>query len=671
MSEFFFEKKKKKKRKKSRRAGARASLRRLLGDMDLKDVDLSEGSLDAGSGARDGLASSPGARAESEPDAQASRSGNDFSSSGGVLLHESYFSRRWNAFRRKALVRRRATNVCLDHPGTPLSQPASRLNNGTDASEASASEATPKTAEGEDAGMKRVLGAGDLIMFGIGGIVGAGVFVLTGVGAHDAAGPAIIISYLIASLAAGLSALCYTEFAVDMPIAGGAFNYVAIECGEVFGWISGWNLVLEYTLSVAAVGRGVTSYASTMFGFTPDQWRVSLGPLSLDFPGLFVVAAVTGLLCYGTKESSRFNAIITTVNLAVILFVVFVGMPEISPADFKPFAPMGVTGVFNGAAIVFFSYVGFDTVATTAEETRNPSRDLPIGIIGSLSVCTVLYAAMCAALTGMVYYEDIDVNAPFADAFNRIGMGWATEIVSIGAVTGIVTALLVSLMGCARIYTILGRTGLLPPAMSKISKSRGTPINATCVTGLTAGLLTFLFDIEILAELVSIGTLFVFSFVAASILFKHYGREVGGRSNIRWLVLRMAVQVVLSLVLCFFVMSEMWVGVAILTLLYLGVSFSYLSIPRNNLILKFRVPLLPLVPSMCILFNVYLIASLGFLAYVRFFIWNFAGLAVYFFYGAIHTSEVEASQLKSIALVGMKRDSLREDTTLLSGEERS
>lgn len=530
--------------------------------------------------------------------------------------------------------------------------------------------------EGEAGGMKKVLGAGDLIMFGIGGIVGAGVFVLTGVGAHDAAGPAIIVSYLIASFAAGLSALCYTEFAVDMPVAGGAFNYVAMECGEVFGWISGWNLVLEYTLSSAAVGRGFSSYASTMFGLEPDSWRISLGVLSLDFPGLLVVFAITALLCYGTKESANFNIVITVINIVVILFVVFAGCPEISLSDFKPFAPKGITGIFNGAAIVFFSYVGFDTVATTAEETRNPSRDLPIGIVGSLAVCTVLYAAMCASLTGMVYYEDIDVNAPFADAFQRIGMGWATEIVSIGAVTGIITALLVSLLGCARIYTILGRTGLLPPLMSRISKSRGTPIHATVVTGLSAGLLTFFFDIEVLAELVSIGTLFVFSVVAGSILIKHYRKDEGIGTNVPYIVIRITLQVVLSITLSIAVMKEKWAVVGVLGVMFLAVAFSFYAIPRNQLVLKFRVPLIPLVPSFCILFNVYLIASLGIWAYVRFFVWNFIGLSVYFFYGVIHTDEPQVE--KSVVMTklnhtgaGIKRDSLREDAVLLTAAERS
>ncbi|UPR02210.1 amino acid/polyamine transporter [Chloropicon primus] len=640
------------------------------GSITLKDVDLNE----TGKGVdleRDGT----GAQTSSA-EADVMRNNNSFHGNGvrqhssEVLHHEPYLTMRWKAFKRKALVRRRAVPVDTTE-GTPLTRGEKSMPNGSTSSPSSNSAPEANGEGGGEPEMKRVLGAWDLIMFGIGGIVGAGVFVLTGVGAHDAAGPAIIVSYLIASFAAGLSALCYTEYAVDMPVAGGAFNYVAIECGELFGWIAGWNLVLEYTLSSAAVGRGFTSYASTMLGFQPDQWRVSFGPLNLDFPGLFMVLAVTALLCYGTKESARFNTIVTAVNVAVILFVIFVGLPECSASDFKPFSPMGLTGVFNGAAIVFFSYVGFDTVATTAEETRNPSRDLPIGIVGSLIVCTILYAAMCAALTGMVYYEDIDVNAPFADAFMRIDMGWATEVVSIGAVTGIVTALLVALLGCARIYTILGRTGLLPPSMSKISKSRGTPINATVITGMSSGLLTFLFDIEILAELVSIGTLFVFSFVAGSIMIKHYGQEVMGKSNIPSLVVRLVVQVALALVMCVLVQAEKWIPVAILALLYGAVIISYYFIPRNQIALKFRVPLIPWVPSLCILCNVYLIGSLGIWAYVRFFIWNFIGVCVYFFYGAIHTSEVLPSQLKSIALVGVRRDSQREDANLLSDSERS
>ena len=272
------------------------------------------------------------------------------------VSHESYFGARVNAFRRKALVKR----IPLQRvdAGTPLTKGQQAGAGPADSDAAiNGAEAGAGGAAGENAGgdMKRVLGAWDLMMFGVGGIVGAGVFVLTGVGAHDVAGPAIIVSYLIASFAAALSAICYTEFAVDMPVAGGAFNYVALVCGELLGWIAGWNLVLETTLSVAAVGRGFTSYTSTLFGMDPNSWRIPAGPLQIDLPGFAMICVMTALLCYGTKESAQVNAIVTAINVLVILFVIGAGMIKIEPGDYEPFAPKGITGVFNGAAIVFFS----------------------------------------------------------------------------------------------------------------------------------------------------------------------------------------------------------------------------------------------------------------------------------------------------------------------------
>ena len=331
---------------------------------------------------------------------------------------------------------------------------------------------------------------------------------LTGIVAHRDAGPAVILSYLVAAMAALASAICYTEFAVDMPTTGGAYNYVVHTFGEVMAWFVAWNLLLEYTLSVAAVARGFTAYFSSPIGHSPSELRVDLGALGvhLDLPALGVVLLIGGLLCYGTKESARFNSGVTGLNVVTIPFIMGVGYPlGFKASNFRPFAPYGAKGVFRGASKprkgVFFSFVGFDSIATTAEECKNPKVDLPMGILGAICISAVLYAGMSGAICGMVNYADMDVDDPFAQAFHLLGMGWAAELVAVGAVTGILTSMLVSLMGATRIYVVLGRERLLPAKLCNLSEARGTPVAATVITAASAGFLAFVMDIEALADL--------------------------------------------------------------------------------------------------------------------------------------------------------------------------
>ena len=383
--------------------------------------------------------------------------------------------------------------------------------------------------------LRKDLDARDLLMLGVGGVIGGGVFVLTGAAAHDHAGPAVLISYLVASATSAVTGLCYTEFACEAPVAGASYVYVSMCFGEFAGYLCGCNLGLELTISAAAVARGWTSYVATLFLAPPDALRVRIGEtpsassnassssnggggVALDLPAAFVVAFITCVLIFGMKDSARFNTAVTAVSLAVIAFVLVAGGTEVNVDNWTPFAPNGAGGILAGASVVFFSFVGFDTVATCAEECADPGRDLPVGIMGSLGVCAALYALMCLVITGMTPYENIDVDAPFAVAFKTAGMGWAESVISLGALAAITTALLSSLMGQPRVYMAMARDGLLPAWFAKVHPRFGTPANASAFTGVTTGVLALVVDIEALAELVSIGTLVVFGSVCASLL---------------------------------------------------------------------------------------------------------------------------------------------------------
>ena len=313
-------------------------------------------------------------------------------------------------------------------------------------------------------------------MLGVGGVIEGGVFVLTGAAAHDHAGPAVLISYLVASATSAVTGLCYTEFACEAPVAGASYVYVSMCFGEFAGYLCGCNLGLELTISAAAVARGWTSYVATLFLAPPDALRVRIGKrralrrsssssngggvAPLDLPAAFVVAFITCVLIFGMKDSARFNTAVTAVSLAVIAFVLVAGGTEVNVDNWTPFAPNGAGGILAGASVVFFSFVGFDTVATCAEELADRGRDLPVGIMGSLGVCAALYALMCLVITGMTRHENIDVDAPFAVAFKTAGMGWAESVISLGALAAITTALLSSLMGQPRVYMAMARDGL-------------------------------------------------------------------------------------------------------------------------------------------------------------------------------------------------------------------
>ncbi len=444
-------------------------------------------------------------------------------------------------------------------------------------------------------GLKRVLGALDVTFLGIGAIIGAGIFVLTGVGASYA-GPGLVLSFVMAGFACAMAALCYAEFAAMIPIAGSAYSYSYATMGELIGWIIGWDLVLEYAVASAAVAAGWSHYLTVILAGVGIHLPAALvhapgtAPGAIvNLPALLIVLVVSAILYIGVQESARINSMIVSVKLLAVLMVVVVGMFFVRPVNWSPFLPLGWGGVLRGAAYIFFAYIGFDAVSTAAEEVVEPNRALPIGILASLAVCTVLYIAVAAVLTGMVPMAKIDVEAPLAAAFVTRGMNFVAGIISLGAVAGLTSVLLVLLLGQSRIFYAISRDGLLPPAFSRVHPRYLTPSMPTVITGIAVALTAGLLPIKVIAELTNIGTLFAFVLV------------------------------------CFGV----WI----------------LRSVEPELARPFRTPLVPLVPILgagsCLL----MMFGLDLTTWLRFFIWMGAGLVIYFCYGRFHSKvAIEATE---------------------------
>ena len=358
-------------------------------------------------------------------------------------------------------------------------------------------------ADSRSGGLKRALGALDLTLLGIGAIVGAGIFVLTGVAAAKYAGPAIVLSFIVSGFACAMAALCYAEFAAMIPVAGSAYSYSYATMGELVGWIIGWDLVLEYAVGAAAVAVGWSGYLTLILHglgiHLPSELTHAPGSVPgaiINLPALLIVLLITYVLFIGISESARLNSIIVGIKLFVIGAVIVVGAFFVKPENWSPFAPMGWTGVMKGAAVIFFAYIGFDAVSTAAEEVVDPNRDLPRGILGSLFVCTLLYILVAGVLTGMVPARLIDVNAPLASAFVLRGMSVLSGLISLGAVAGLTSVLLVVMLGQSRVFFAVSRDGLLPPAFSRIHPKYRTPYIPTTLTGIAVGVTAALLPIQ-------------------------------------------------------------------------------------------------------------------------------------------------------------------------------
>ena len=393
--------------------------------------------------------------------------------------------------------------------------------------------------------LRRVLSATQLTLLGIGGIIGTGIFVLTGTAAANHAGPALPLSFIIAGLGCTFAGLCYAEFSAMIPVSGSAYSYSYATLGEAVAWFIGWNLVLEYLFAVATVSVGWSGYAVSLL----DQLHIHIpaalsnAPFStplgresfeivttgaiINVPAMLIVAGI-GAICYiGIKQSAAFNSVIVAIKVTVIVLFILFGVSYINTANWHPFIPpnsgqtgvYGWSGVLAASGVIFFAYIGFDAVSTAAQETKNPQRDMPIGILASLVICTVLYVVVSAILTGMVNYHELDVAAPVALALDKYpGLHWLGLWVKLGAVCGMTSVMLVMTIAQARIFFAMARDGLLPPWFGHVHPRFRTPSTGTVVTAVSAAIIGGLFPVKILGELVSIGTLAAFVTVCIGVL---------------------------------------------------------------------------------------------------------------------------------------------------------
>ena len=382
-------------------------------------------------------------------------------------------------------------------------------------------------------GLQRNLGALDLTLLGVGAIVGTGIFVLTGTGAL-LAGPGLSLSFVLAAIACGFAALCYAEFASTVPVSGSIYTYSYATMGEIVAWIIGWDLMLEYGLATSAVAVGWSGYMQSLlsgFGIAlPTALSAAPGSVPgvttwFNLPAFCILLVITTLLSIGIRESVRANNIMVFIKLAVVLLFIAVGVGHVQPANWQPYLPFGYNGVFNAAAIVFFAFIGFDAVTSAAEEVKNPARALPIGIIASLGICAVLYVAVAAIMTGIVPFEKFaGVDHPVSLALQYAGENWIASFVDLGAIIGMTTVILVMTYGQTRILFAMSRDGLLPKRLSNIHPHFATPFFTTWLVGIVCAFIAALIPLNILAELINIGTLMAFSLIAVAVLVLHKTR---------------------------------------------------------------------------------------------------------------------------------------------------
>ncbi|MGO8740542.1 amino acid permease [Rhodoblastus sp.] len=388
-------------------------------------------------------------------------------------------------------------------------------------------------------GFTRSLGVVSLTALGIGAIIGVGIFVLTGAAAARYAGPAVVLSFALAGFACAVVALCYAELAALIPVSGSTYSYVYASLGEIFAWMIGWDLVLEYAMAAATVAVGWSGYLVSLLNnlglHLPPQFTAPPGAATavagvvgvVNVPAAAIVAIITGLLVMGTKESARVNNVMVGFKLAVVLIVIVAGGLHIVPAHWKPFIPpnggefghFGFSGVLRGAAVVFFAYIGFDAVSTAAQEAHEPQRTVPIGLIASLTICTVLYIAVAAVLTGVVPYQSLNRPDPISAVIDVVGLPWLAVAVKFAIIAGLTTVILVLLFGQARILYAMAKDGFLPPFFSRIHPRFHTPAASQILIGLAVAVVAGLFPIDLLGELVSIGTLAAFALVCMAVIY--------------------------------------------------------------------------------------------------------------------------------------------------------
>mmetsp|Transcript_12496 Transcript_12496/g.25096 ORF Transcript_12496/g.25096 Transcript_12496/m.25096 type:complete len:584 (+) Transcript_12496:162-1913(+) len=532
--------------------------------------------------------------------------------------------------------------------------------------------------------LAKVLGVWQLTFLGLGSIIGAGIYVLVGFTAHDVAGPGVILSYVIAGIAAMISALCYAEYSVGFPVAGGAFAYTSSTFGELIAWTCGWSMSLQTTLSSSAVSRGFSSYLSILWiggvarsGPAQETLTIPLGPVTLDPIAFVLIIILTIILSIGIRESARFNMVVCLVNISCIIFVICSGLPVIDFRNLDPFLPFGVKGVFSASSIVFFSFIGFDYIANAAEEAKNPSRDLPLSIIGSLSVASLLYVLMSVTMVTLQKYTDIDIRSPFSSAFVSHGNTVTAYIVSCGALCGIVTSTMTGLLSQTRLLTVLGRQRFLPPILSHVYHKTSTPLVATWVTGIISGFLALSIDIAVLAEAVSAGCLYVFFLVNLGVLVRNTcihphkrTKEVEGSLSkqiqlityacVSWICISSAL---LSISFTLDMNALLLIGIALswmasVTMLHLHCSKKHAHDPAESPSSTsgsarkgdFKVPLFPWTPAFGVLSTTHLLCSLSWVTLVQFLIYMLLGVILYIVFGSHRIEQFEKhSQTSSVS----------------------
>ncbi len=479
--------------------------------------------------------------------------------------------------------------------------------------------------------LRRELGALDLTVFGVAVLIGAGIFTITARTAGDVAGPAVAVSFVIAAIGCGFAGLCYAEFASTVPVAGSAYTFSYATFGEFVAWIIGWDLILEYALGAATVAKSWSKYLGQVFEAVglPGSASVELGPVTLDWGAILVIAALTVILVLGIKLSSRVSTVITAIKVLVVLFVIVVGATFIRAANYSPFIPAaqppkasasglesslfalivgnngsnyGVFGLLAGASLVFFAFIGFDAVSTTAEETRNPQKDLPRGILGSLAVVTVLYVATSLVLVGMTSYQNLktpadrpDDTATLATAFTQVGATWASTLISVGALAGLTTVVLVLMLGQSRVFYAMSRDGMLPRNLARTGRF-STPTAITVIIGVACALIAGFVPTTTIEEMVNIGTLFAFVLVAIGT----------------------------------------WI----------------LRVKQPDLPRSFTVKALPVVATLAVVTCLWLMINLTAGTWVRFIVWMVIGIVVYFAYSKRHSVLGRRERGENVVAIG-------------------
>ncbi|KAF5728084.1 putative cationic amino acid transporter [Tripterygium wilfordii] len=497
--------------------------------------------------------------------------------------------------------------------------------------------------------MNRCLTWWDLIWLSFGSVVGSGIFVITGQEARDHAGPAIVLSYALSGLSALLSVFCYTEFAVEMPVAGGSFSFLRVELGDFIAFIAAGNILLEAIVGAAGLGRSWSSYFASMIKTSnSDFLRIKVNSFAegfnlLDPLAVLVLVIANAIAISGTRNSSVLNWVSSIVSAMVIVFVVVFGFFHAKTSNLVPFFPYGAEGVFQAASVVYWSYTGFDMVATMAEETKKPSRDIPIGLVGSMSGITVIYCLMALALTMMVKYTQIDRNAAYSVAFAQIGMNWAKYLVSVCALKGMTTSMLVGSLGQARYTTQIARAHMIPPWFALVHPRTGTPINATLLVTILSCIVAFFSSLDVLSSVLSFSTLFIFMLMAVALLVRrYYVKDVTEKNDLMkfFACLFVVVGSSIGVTVLWNFDSKGWIGYGVALACWLFGTLGMTLLPKQRVPKVWGVPLVPWLPCLSIGMNLFLIGSLGYVAFLRFIICSIVMLSYYILVGVHATYDV-------------------------------